>query len=133
MHRLRLRRIELAVQDAGTGAHALHLARPDHRAVAEAVLVLERSLKNIGDDFHVIVTVAGEPGAWNNAILVDDPQAPEAHMGRVLIMREGESVAAVQPSSPALAARHAISKGNHRFLLWHRGKDVTTGVCHLQS
>src|SRR5262249_28838937 len=63
----------------------------------------------------------------------DDPQAPEAHMGRVLIMREGESVAAVQPSSPALAARHAISKGNHRFLLWHRGKDVTTGVCHLQS
>src|SRR5207247_3918298 len=120
MHRLRLRRIELAVQDAGTGAHALYVARPDHRAVAEAVLVLEHSVENIGDDFHVIVAVAGEPGARSDAVLAEDPQAPEAHMGRVSIMREREGVAAVQPSSPGLATRHAISEGNHRFLLTSR-------------
>src|SRR5947208_13141911 len=80
MHRLRLRRIELAVQDAGTGAHALHVAAPDHRAVAKAVLVLERSLENIGDDLHVTVAVAGEPGARNDPVLVNDPQPPEPHM-----------------------------------------------------
>src|SRR5215469_11166939 len=106
MHRLRFRRIELAVQNTGTGAHALYVARPDHRAVAETVLVLERSVENIGDDFHVIVGVAREPAARNEAILVDDPQAPEAQMRGVLITREREGVAAVQPSSPGLAACH---------------------------
>src|SRR5215471_1643722 len=116
MHRLRFRRIELAVQNTGTGAHALYVARPDHRAVTEALLVLERSVENIGDDFHVVVGVAWEPAARNDAILVDHPQTPEAHMGRVLIMREREGVAAVQPSSPGLAACHSIAKGNHKSL-----------------
>ena len=116
MHRLRLGRIELAVQDARAGAHALHLAGPDHRAVAEAILVLEGSLENIGDDFHVLVAMAGKPGTRNDAVLVNDPQTPEAHVRRVLIMPERESVAAVQPSRPALAPRHPISEGNHRFL-----------------
>src|SRR6185437_11058450 len=43
MDRLGWRRVELAVDDAGAGAHVLHLAGPYHGAVAEAVLVLERA------------------------------------------------------------------------------------------
>src|SRR5215472_15498250 len=116
MHRLRVRRIELAVQDASAGRHALYVARPDHCAVPEAVLVLERSVKNIGYDFHVTVAVTGEPGARNDAVLVNDPQASKAHMRRVLIMCEREGVAAVQPSSPGLAARHSIAEDNHKSL-----------------
>lgn len=101
------------MQDSGSGTHALHLARPDHSAVAKTVLMLKGSVENIGYNFHVIVPMAGEAGAGNDAVLVDDPQAPETHTRRVLIMREGERMAAVQPSRAGLAARHAIAKCYH--------------------
>src|SRR5215469_1881791 len=116
MHRIHFRRIEFAVQDARAGAHALYVARPDHGAVAEAVLVLECSLENVRNYFHVTVTVAREPGAWNDAVLVDDPQASEDHMRRVLVLPESEGVAAVQPSRPGLTSCHSIAKDNHKSL-----------------
>jgi len=88
MHWLDLRRIELAVLDAGAGAHALHLAGPDHIAIADTVLVLERAFENIGDDVHVLMAVAREAGARNDAILVDDPEAAKAHLRRIAIIAE---------------------------------------------
>ena len=72
MHRLRFRVVELAVLDARPRAHALHLARADHRAVAEAVLVLKRAFENVGDDLHIVVGVAGEAAAGRDAVVVDD-------------------------------------------------------------
>lgn len=43
---------ELAVLDAGAGAHALHLAGSDHRVGTKAVLMLECSPKDVGGDVH---------------------------------------------------------------------------------
>src|SRR5208282_240342 len=74
MHGLFTRRIEFAVHDAGAGAHALHIAGTDHRAVAHAVLVLERALENIGDDFHIAVAVHAETTARLDTVLVDHAQ-----------------------------------------------------------
>src|SRR5450631_3369308 len=52
--------IEFAVAYAGTSAHALHITRANHRAVAHAVLVLECALENITDDFHVLMPMRTE-------------------------------------------------------------------------
>ncbi len=39
----------------------------------------------------------GEPGARNDPVLIDDPQASETHLRRIVIVCEREGVAAVQP------------------------------------
>ena len=60
MHWLALRGVELAVADAAAGAHALHVARADGRAVAHRVLVRELAGQHIADDFHVAMAVGAE-------------------------------------------------------------------------
>ena len=92
VHGLGLRGVELAVAHAGAGAHALDVARPDDRAGAHAVLVLERALEHVGDDLHVAVRVGAEPAARRDAIFVDHAQRAEAHVRRIVVVGERERV-----------------------------------------
>ena len=78
--------VELAVLDAGAGAHALHVARADGGAVAQAVLVPQFAGEHVGDDLHVAVAVRAETGARRDAVLVDDAQVADAHVARVVIV-----------------------------------------------
>jgi hypothetical protein len=62
--------VELAVQHAGAGAHALHVAGADDTrhgaavlAVAHAVAVRQRAVEHVGHDLHVAVAVGAEAGA----------------------------------------------------------------------
>src|SRR4030095_4408115 len=57
MHRRARLRVEFAVPYAGARAHALHVARPDDRAVAHAVLMLQFPGQDIANDFHVPVAM----------------------------------------------------------------------------
>ena len=66
-----LRVVVLAVGDAGPGRHPLNLARPDQRAVSHAVLVLQHSIENVGDDLHVAVRMRVEALPRLDEILVD--------------------------------------------------------------
>src|SRR5260370_36200865 len=103
MHRLGLRVIIFAVQDPGAGAHPLDLARSDHRAGAETVLMLECTLEHIGDDLHVAMSMPGEARARRHSILVDHPHGAKPHIGRIAIIAEREAVLAVQPIEPGRA------------------------------
>ena len=78
--------------DASARAHALPVARADHRSGAEAILVLQRSLENIGDDFHVAMGMRGKTVARQHPVFIDDPQGPESHVLRVVIIREESCV-----------------------------------------
>jgi hypothetical protein len=113
VHRLLLGVVELAVPDAGAGRHHLHVAGPDHRSGADAVLVLKRAVEDIGDDLHVLVPVGVEPAARPNPILIDDPQGPEAHMVGIVVMAEGEAVTAVEPTQVHVSAFRRGSHCNH--------------------
>jgi len=104
MNRLVLGVIELAVTDAGPGTHALYLAGKDHRAGAQAVLVLERAFEDIGDDFHVAVRMRRETFARRHTILVDDAQRGKAHVPRVVIIGEGKRMPGVEPAVIGVAA-----------------------------
>src|SRR6185503_19003261 len=89
---------------AAAGAHALHVARDDGRAVAHRILVAERALEHVADDLHVTVAVRAEARARLHAILVDDAQRTEPHVLRVVVIREGEAVVRVEPAVVGVAA-----------------------------
>jgi hypothetical protein len=84
--------VELAVQHAGAGAHALHVAGADHAggrrrrrlAVAHRVLVRQRAFEHVADDLHVAVAMRAEAGAGGDAVFVDDTQVAHAHVRRVV-------------------------------------------------
>src|SRR5258706_1397170 len=88
MDGLALGGVEFAVRDARARAHALHVARPDHRSVAHRIAVREPAFEHVAQDFHVAVPVRAEPLARLYAILIDHAQRPEPHVRRVVIVGE---------------------------------------------
>src|SRR2546421_594112 len=81
----------------GAGRDPLELARAQHLAVAEAVLVLERPFQDVGHDLHVAVRVPAEAVARLYPVVIDDAQRPEPHLLRVVVVGEGEGVVGVEP------------------------------------
>src|SRR5687767_13263939 len=96
--------IELAVPDACAGRHALHVAAADHGAVAHAVAMLKLAFEHVRDDLHVAVAVRAEAFPRLHAIFIDDAQRPIAHVARIVVIREGEGVTAVEPTELGAAA-----------------------------
>ena len=104
MNRRGLRVIELAVVNAGARRHALHIARADDRARADAVFVLQRAVEDIRDNLHVAMAMSVEAAARAHPVFVDHAQRTETHVLRVVIMAERKAVAAVQPTEIGKAA-----------------------------
>ncbi|MCY1542112.1 hypothetical protein D9M68_778390 [compost metagenome] len=96
--------VELAVHHATAGAHALHVARRNGFDVAHAVLVREFAREHVADDLHVPVAVGAEAGAGRHAVFVDHPQVAEAHVGRIVVPREGKAVERAQPAMVGITA-----------------------------
>src|SRR5438128_312742 len=105
--------VEFAVANAGAGRHHLHVAGPNHRAGADAVLVLERAFENVRDDLHVAMPVCAEPLPRAHPVLVDDAQRPEAHLFWIVIVTERERVPAVEPPEVGGAAFRRLSYIDH--------------------
>src|SRR5215510_9060672 len=103
--------------DARSGGHALHIARFDDRASAQAVAMLERALEHIRDDLHIAVRMRRETAAGFNAVVVDDAQRPEAHVLLVVVGAERKCMAAVEPAQVGPPALFGFSKGQHVVLL----------------
>src|SRR5579859_3121096 len=117
MNGLTRRRVKLAVRDSSAGAHPLHFPRTNHRTVAETVLVFECAFQHIAYDFHVLMTVAREPFARLDPILVDNAQLAKAHVLAVVILCEGKRVATIQPIEPGNSAGLRLSYRDHLGLL----------------
>ena len=88
----------LAVRDACARAHHLDVAMADHLGVAHAVLVLQVALQGNGDDLHVVVRVRAETHARRHGIVVEHAQHAEVHALGVVVVREAEGVARVEPA-----------------------------------
>src|SRR5690348_2497561 len=78
----------------------------------------DSSVQYIGDDLHVPVRVRAEAAALGDAIVVDDPQHRVAHVGRVVVVGEGEAVPAVEPAMVGVAAFAGGADGKHGGLRW---------------
>ena len=90
--------IVFAVTDSAAGAHDLDLARSELGMVAQAVAMLNHALQNVGEDLHVSVAVRREAHGGGDDVLIDDPQRPEAHVGRVMVVGEAEAVPRHEPT-----------------------------------
>src|SRR6185503_4484755 len=111
--RLALGRIELAVGDAGPGAHPLHFAGPDHGAGAQAVPMLQRSLEHVADDLHVAVAVGRKAVVGLYAVLVDHAQRAEPHVTVLVVLAERKRVRRVEPAEIEVASIGRRAAGDH--------------------
>src|ERR1700733_3934511 len=78
------RGILLAMAYAGAGAHALSIARMNHRTVAQTVLVFKSTFEKIGNDLHVAVGMRGKSLAGRNPVLIDHAKPAAAHEVRII-------------------------------------------------
>src|SRR5690348_5106196 len=105
--------VELAVQHPRAGAHALHVAGHNRRAVAHRVLVRQRTVEHVAHDLHVAVAVRAEAGARANAILVDHAQRAEAHVQRIVVIGKREAVEGAQPAVVGIASFFGAAQRLH--------------------
>ena len=110
--RLRLQ-IVFGVTDTGAGAHHLNVARFGAALVAEAVLMGDRALADIGDDFHVGVGCGGKAGVRRDLVVVPHPQGAVAHIAGVVVTAEREVVFCFQPAVVGAAEPVEGSEFNH--------------------
>ncbi len=127
--------IEFAVQDARARRHMLQFTGTDHRAGAHAVAVLQRSIQNPRQNFHVAMRMHAEPLSRRDDILVQHSQRPELHMLRIVILIERKCESAVQPRraccvrarSLGLDLNHVFSP-SWLFLNWISRRVPTCGI-----
>ena len=98
---------------AGARAHALDFAGADEAVMAHVVLVFERAVDHVGDDFHLPVGMQREAAAWANGVVVKDAQRPELHVIRVMIVVEGEMPVSVKPIRFSVIAVFGANGVNH--------------------
>src|SRR3990167_4616153 len=105
--------IEFAVSDATARAHALYFAGPYHRASTQAVLVFERALQDVGNDFHIPVSVGGKTLARRHRVFVDHAQDGETHLTGVVIVGKGKRVVGVEPAVVEMSAILGLAQTDH--------------------
>ena len=110
--------IEFTVRDAGSGRDSLHLASFHHCAVSHAVLMFERAADDVTDDFKVAMWMRAKTLASLHSVFVDHPQAAEADVLRVVIIREGKRVVTVQPAVIGMASFIGSANFNHGRIVW---------------
>src|SRR5215469_12469138 len=86
VHRVARRWIELAVHHSRPGGHILELAWANYSSVAHGILVLELAAQDVRNDLHVTMGMSIKTTARADDVIVDDPQGPEAHMLRIVIV-----------------------------------------------
>src|SRR5215217_98030 len=115
MHTLSLRGILLAVSDAGSGSHALHVSRSNNRTVAHAVFMLERAFENVGDDFHVAVPMRRKTAAGSHEVFIDYAQRAKAHVAGIVVLVERKRVISVEPPMIEVPAFFCFSNTDHGY------------------
>ena len=72
--------IELAMPHASSGAHKLNLPRSKDAFISKAVAMGERTFQDIAENFHVPMRMLGKTSAGGDNVVIDHPQASEAHV-----------------------------------------------------
>jgi hypothetical protein len=101
------------VPDPGAGAHHLHVAGFGPALVAEAVLVGDRALPDIGDDLHIGMRMRRKAGSGCNLVVVPYPQSSPPHALRVEVIGEREMVLGLEPVVPGAAQTFKRSAFDH--------------------
>jgi hypothetical protein len=79
----------------------------------QAVLVFERTLQDIGNDFHIPVSVSGKALARCHYVFVDYAQDGKAHLTGVIVVSEGKRVGGVEPAVVEVSAILGHAQTDH--------------------
>src|SRR5262245_31976480 len=104
MRRFARRRVELAVTNAGAGAHPLQLARAQYFAIAEAIAMFECPAQDDRDNFHIAMPVHAKALAGGDTILIHHAQGPELRVLWIEVFSERKGVISVEPAEVEMAA-----------------------------
>ena len=66
--------------------------------------MLQCAGKYIRDDLHVPMPMRAEAFTRLHRVVIDDSQRAPTHVLMVVVIREGESVVAIEPAMPGMAA-----------------------------
>src|ERR1700758_3727788 len=99
--------------DSPSSAHDLHVARYRATDIAGAVFVRDDALADIGDDFHIRMTVPAEASAGRDLVVIPDHESAERGIRRIAVRRNNEVVARLQPTMIALIERVFRSNLQH--------------------
>src|SRR5208282_5942385 len=114
--------IVFRMTDAGSGTHHLHVAGYGAALVAEAVLMGDRTLADIGDDLHVGVRVRWKPGVGRDRVVIPHSQRAPAHALGVMVVGEREMVLGVEPTVVRTAQAFEGSAFDHLSSPVRQGK-----------
>src|SRR4030095_8579939 len=113
MHGLVPRRIGFAMGDARARAHALRIAAANNRSGTHAVAMFQGPLQNVGDNFHVAMSMRGKAMACLNKVFIDYAKRTKARVLWVVILAKGEAVISIEPAKIEMAALFSFANCNH--------------------
>ncbi len=96
--------------DAGAGRHHLDIAGAGAALVAQTVLMRDRALADISDDFHVAVRMRRKAGARRDLVVVPHPDAAPLQPRRIVVIRKGEMVLGIEPAM--IGSAEAVERTN---------------------
>jgi len=105
--------IVFGMADPRSSTHDLDIAGNGPTDVAGAIFMRDRALPNIGDDFHVGVSVAAEAGAGRDFVVVPDYESSKGAIRGIALGRNDEMVARLQPATVAVVECLFGSKLQH--------------------
>src|SRR5262249_31745452 len=97
------------MSNAGPRAHALDISSLHHRSGPQTIVMRKASRQDVGDDFHVAMSMGSEAGPRRYPVVVDNPQRTKARLLRIVVVTEGKRVAAIEPIKASCAALAAVS------------------------
>jgi hypothetical protein len=99
--------------DSGAGAHDLDIAGNGPTDVAGAIFMRDRALLDIGDDFHVRVSVAAEAGTGRDLVVIPDHEGPKGAIRGIAVGGNDEMVARLEPAAIPVIEHFFGSKLQH--------------------
>ena len=97
--------IEFAMANSGSRGHALNIAWTNDGARTETVLVLKSAVEHVGNNLHIAMALRPKSCARLNSVFVDYTQRPKAHVLRVIVVCERETVKTIKPAVVLMTAR----------------------------
>src|SRR6516162_1065183 len=114
--------IVFRMTDAGSGAHHLHVTGFGAAFVAEAVLMGDRTLADIGNDLHVGMGVRRKPGIRRDRVVIPYPERAPTHALGVVVLGKREMVLSVEPTVVRSAEAFKGSAFDHLASPIYRGE-----------
>src|SRR6185369_2695219 len=96
------------------GTHALRIAAANNRSGAHAVAMFQSPLQNVGDNFHVAMSVRGEAVAGLHKVFVDYSKGTKARVLWIVVITEGEAVISIEPAEIEMATLFSLANCDHK-------------------